>query len=161
MNSGVTGILQEGDLAPDFTLRTDAYEDFTLSSIRGRKVILFFYPKDNTPGCTQEAKDFTQLLTDFRSSGASVFGISRDDLENHEHFKSLHKLEVTLLADTELEVIPRYGVWVEKNMYGKKYMGIQRSTFLIDKKGVVHKIWRNVKVPGHAQEVLDEVKKMG
>ena len=154
----MSNVLSEGDAAPDFKLIADNYDEITLSGCSGKNVVLFFYPKDETPGCTQECKDFTEFLPDFKEADTLVMGVSKDDVESHEHFKQISKLEVTLLADPEMQALELYGVWVEKNMYGKKYMGIERSTFLIDKQGKVSKIWRKVKVRGHVEEVLAEVK---
>lgn len=146
--------LVEGKTAPDFSLINDEYDDVSISDYRGQNVVLYFYPKDDTPGCTQEAIDFSSLKDDFAAADTVIMGMSKDDVESHEHFKQMKKLNIMLLADPDLEALPKYGVWVEKNMYGKKYMGIQRSTFLINKEGVIAKIWKKVKVKGHAEEVL-------
>ena len=150
--------LSNGDVAPDFALETDTHGTIHLSDFRGRKVVLFFYPKDNTPGCTQEAKDFSELLDEFERAGAVVIGISPDTVRKHENFRKKHGLRVILAADPDHEVLQKYGVWKEKSMYGRKYMGVERSTFLIDENGHIAKIWRKVKVKGHAAEVLDAVK---
>ncbi len=152
--------IEEGSIAPDFTLMSDAFEQETLSKRKGKNVVLYFYPKDSTPGCTQEAIDFSEKLDEFKNQNTLIWGVSRDDPLSHEHFKCMKNLTVTLLSDENLEMVPKYGIWVEKNMYGKIYMGIERSTFLIDKNGIIRKIWRKVKVKGHIEEVLEEVKKI-
>ncbi len=150
--------LSEGDYAPDFTLDDEKGKPFTLSSARGKRVVLYFYPKDDTPGCTTEAKDFTQLMGGFERENTLVVGVSRDDQASHAAFCAKHSLEVTLVSDTDNTVCEAYDCWVEKNMYGKKYMGVARSTFLIDEKGIVRKIWRKVKVNGHADSVLETIR---
>ena len=147
-----------GSNAPDFTLPTDGGGTLTLSALRGRKVIVYFYPKDNTPGCTTEACDFQAALPDFSGANAAILGISKDDPNSHDKFKAKFTLGFTLVSDIDGNVCEDFGVWVEKINYGKKYMGIERATFLIDENGVVRKIWRKVKVAGHAAEVLDAVK---
>jgi peroxiredoxin Q/BCP len=152
--------LNVGDKAPDFHLPTDTFDEITLSKQHGKKVVLYFYPKDNTPGCTQQAEEFTAALEDFKSAGAIVLGVSKDDPESHESFKQAKCIAFTLVSDIEGKTLENYGVWVEKNMYGKKYMGIERSTFLINKDGKIHKIWRKVSVKGHVAEVLEAVKGM-
>lgn len=150
-------MVRDGDMAPDFTLPTDNGEKLKLSKLKGRTVVLYFYPKDDTSGCTVEAKDFSGLSADFRKAGAEVIGISPDSVESHAKFRKKHDLEVQLAADQEKIAANAYGVWVEKSMYGRKYMGVERSTFLIDKTGRIAKSWRKVKVPGHAAEVLAAV----
>ncbi|PIR37431.1 MAG: thioredoxin-dependent thiol peroxidase [Alphaproteobacteria bacterium CG11_big_fil_rev_8_21_14_0_20_39_49] len=150
----------QGEKAPDFTLTSDKFDEVTLSKQKNKNIVLYFYPKDNTPGCTQQAIDFTEKLKEFSENDTIIFGVSKDDPQTHEHFKSMKSLQITLLSDEDLDVIPKYGSWIEKNMYGKKYMGIDRSTFLIDKQGVIKKVWRKVKVKGHVEEVLEEVKKI-
>jgi peroxiredoxin Q/BCP len=147
-------MLQDGDQAADFELPTEDSGKLKLSSLRGRPVVLYFYPKDDTSGCTAEARDFTRLAPDFRRAGVEVIGISPDSVESHQKFRKKHDLEVRLAADTDKAVVNAYGVWVEKSMYGRKYMGVERSTFLIDKHGRIARSWRKVKVPGHAAEVL-------
>ncbi len=147
-----------GSNAPDFTLPTDGGGTLALSSLQGRKVILYFYPKDDTPGCTTEACAFQSALPDFSGANAVVVGISKDDQRSHDKFKAKYNLAFTLVSDADGKVCQDFGVWVEKINYGKKYMGIERSTFLIDEKGVIRKIWRKVKVDGHAAQVLDEAK---
>ena len=147
-----------GDRAPDFNLPTDAGATLKLSKLKGAPVVLFFYPKDDTSGCTAEAKAFTDLAKDFKKLGANVIGISPDSAASHAKFKTKHDLDVTLVADEQKSAVQAYGVWVEKSMYGRKYMGVERSTFLIDRDGKVARVWRSVKVPGHAEEVLAAAK---
>lgn len=151
-------MIEDGKKAPDFTLPDDTGEKVRLSKLKGHPVVLYFYPKDDTSGCTQEAKDFTCLADDFAAAGTELIGISPDSPTKHQKFKAKHELSIRLLADEEKEVAQAYGVWVEKSMYGRKYMGIERSTFLIDGNGKVVKSWRKVKVPGHAEEVLAAVR---
>jgi peroxiredoxin Q/BCP len=130
----------------------------TLSSLRPKTVVLYFYPKDDTSGCTREAVDFTGLSEEYEAAGAVILGVSRDDVAQHDRFRDKHGLSVTLLADEDGQVCETYGVWVEKSMYGRKFMGIERATFLIDGSGVVQKVWRKVKIPGHAEGVLNAVR---
>jgi peroxiredoxin Q/BCP len=144
-----------GAKVEDFELPTDDGDVFRLSGYAGTPVVLFFYPKDDTTGCTAEAKDFTRLAGDFRSAGIAVLGISPDSIKKHQKFKAKHALGVSLAADEDHTVAERFGVWVEKSMYGRKYMGIERSTFLIDGRGRLAQAWRKVSVPGHADAVLD------
>ena len=144
--------------APDFTLPVTGGEDVTLSALQGKAVVLFFYPRDDTPGCTKESIGFSEHLDAFNEAGALVFGISRDTMAKHDKFTAKHDLTVPLLADVEGTVTESYGVWVEKKMYGKKSMGIERATYLIDPKGNIANIWRKVKVPGHVEEVLEAVR---
>ena len=151
-------MLSEGDKAPDFELPTDTGAPIKLSKLKGRPVVLYFYPKDDTPGCTSESKDFSCLVDAFKAAGAEVIGISPDAVASKAKFRQKHGLTVHLAADTEKTVVTAYGVWTEKSMYGKTYMGVERSTFLIDKAGKIAKAWRKVKVPGHAEAVLDAVK---
>ena len=150
--------LKPGDKAPDFTLPTDRNGKVSLSKLKGKKVILYFYPKDDTSGCTAEACGFRDSFPDYGKTGATVIGVSRDPVASHDKFKKKYQLPFTLGADTEGKVTEAYGVWVEKSMYGRKYMGIERATFLIDKTGVVRNVWHKVKVPGHVGEVLKAVK---
>ena len=151
-------MLNEGDKAPDFELPTDTGTTFKLSKQKGHPVVLYFYPKDDTPGCTTESKDFSCLVDAFRAAGAEIVGISPDPVASKVKFRKKHDLTVQLVADAEKSVVTAYGVWAEKSMYGKKYMGVERSTFLIDKVGQIAQIWRKVKVPGHADAVLAAVK---
>lgn len=146
-----------GDNAPDFTLPRDGGQSVALSDLRGSKVVLFFYPRDDTPGCTKEAIGFSAVLGAFEAAGAKVFGISRDTVAKHDKFVAKHDLTTPLLSDEDGAICEAYGVWVEKNMYGKKSMGIERSTFLIDGEGRIAQIWRKVKVPGHVEAVLEAV----
>lgn len=148
--------LIEGATAPDVSLPRDGVETVTLSDLSG-PVVLYFYPKDDTPGCTKEAIGFTEQLEAFATSGATVLGVSKDTVAKHEKFVAKHDLKIALLSDAEGDVCERYGVWVEKNMYGKTYMGIERATFLIND-GKIARIWRKVKVPGHVDAVLDAVR---
>jgi peroxiredoxin Q/BCP len=147
-------MVQEGDKAPDFELPAQSGETLKLSRLGGKPVVVYFYPKDDTTGCTAEAKDFTRLVPDFRQLGVEVIGISPDSPESHRKFASKYDLKVRLAADADKAVAMAYGVWVEKSMYGRKYMGVDRSTFLIDADGKVARAWRKVKVSGHAEEVL-------
>ncbi len=144
--------------APDFTLPVTGGGDVTLSDLQGKSVVLYFYPRDDTPGCTTEAVGFSEHLQAFEDAGAVVYGISRDSMAKHDRFAAKHELTVPLLADEEGTVTEAYDVWVEKNMYGKKSMGIERATYLIDAQGNIARIWRKVKVPGHVEEVLDAVR---
>ena len=144
--------------APGFTLPASGGGSVSLADCRGGKVVLYFYPKDDTSGCTREALDFTALAAEFAEAGARVLGVSRDPVARHDRFIAKHGLGVTLLSDEEGEVCRRYGTWVEKSMYGRRYMGIDRATFLIDADGNLRREWRKVKVPGHAAEVLEAVR---
>jgi peroxiredoxin Q/BCP len=146
------------DPAPDFTLPVTGGGDVTLSKLKGTPVVLFFYPRDDTPGCTKESIGFSESLGDFEAVGAKVFGISRDTMAKHDKFTAKHDLTVPLLSDEEGTVTEAYGVWVEKNMYGKKSMGIERATYLIDADGKIAQVWRKVKVPGHVEAVLEAVR---
>jgi len=151
-------MVEDGKTAPDFDLPSDKGHTIKLSKLKGRPVVVYFYPKDDTSGCTREAIDFTALSGAFAKAGVEVIGISPDSTVRHARFRKKHDLAVELLADEDKAVATAYGVWVEKSMYGRKYMGIERSTFLIDAKGRVAKSWRKVKVPGHAEEVLAAAK---
>lgn len=151
-------ILSEGAKAPGFDLAADGGGRVTLKDLAGKTVVLYFYPKDDTAGCTKEAIDFSAAEKHFAKAGAVVIGVSKDSAAQHDKFKAKHKLKVSLGADEDGKVAEAYGVWVEKSMYGKKYMGIERSTFLIDGKGVIRGVWRKVKVPGHVEEVLAAAK---
>lgn len=147
--------IEAGSEAPDFTLPQDGGENVTLSALRPKKVVLYFYPRDDTSGCTKEAIGFTEHLAAFEAAGATVLGVSKDTVVKHGKFRAKHDLGVALLSDAESDVCERFGVWVEKKMYGKVYMGIERATFLIDGSGIVSKVWRKVKVPGHVDAVLE------
>src|SRR5512146_238564 len=149
--------LKAGDRAPEFDLPTDSGQ-VRLSELKGKAVVLYFYPKDDTSGCTAEAIGFSEAADDFRKAGAVVVGVSKDSAKSHGKFRQKYDLKVELGADPEGAVVERYGVWVEKSMYGRKYMGIERATFLIDREGVVRNVWHKVKVGGHVAEVLQAVK---
>ncbi|WP_295913391.1 thioredoxin-dependent thiol peroxidase [uncultured Bartonella sp.] len=148
--------LQKGDVAPDFNLPRDSGKTQTLSELRGHPVVLYFYPKDDTSGCTLEAHDFTELRPEFDKISVTIIGMSPDKPEKHDKFKTKHDLQLILVSDEEKTTLQKYGVWVEKSMYGRKYMGVERTTFLIDKNGKIAEIWRKVKVPGHAKAVLEK-----
>ncbi|SLN17580.1 thioredoxin-dependent thiol peroxidase [Roseisalinus antarcticus] len=150
--------LEPGDAAPDFSLPRDGGGTAALADFAGQAVVLYFYPRDDTSGCTKEAIAFTDHLEAFAAAGAVVLGVSKDSVSKHDKFRDKHGLKVALLSDEEGDVCERYGVWKEKNMYGKTYMGIERSTFLIGPDGKIAKAWHKVKVPGHAEAVLDAVK---
>lgn len=160
MSTPETPQLAVGDLAPDFTLPRDGGSQVTLSDLRGHPVILYFYPKDDTPGCTLEAQDFTRLYPAFTQMGAEVFGISKDSVKKHEKFCQKHALSIPLLSDEASTVCEDFGVWKEKQMYGKTYLGIERTTFLIDAKGHIARIWPKVSVKDHAEEVLAATKEL-
>ncbi len=147
-----------GEKAPDFDLPRDGKGNISLASLRGRKAVLYFYPKDDTSGCTKEAIEFNALRKDFDKAGVEIVGISPDSPKSHDKFKAKHGLEIALAADEARAMVEAYGVWVEKSMYGRKYMGVERATFLIDGKGVVARVWNKVKAPGHAAEVLEAAK---
>ncbi|PQO23757.1 thioredoxin-dependent thiol peroxidase [Rhodobacteraceae bacterium WD3A24] len=151
-------MLQTGESAPDFTLPRDGGGEITLSGLRPQIVVLYFYPRDDTPGCTTEAVDFTRLSDEFRQAGATVIGVSKDDVARHDKFVAKHDLGVILASDADSDVCERYGVWGEKQMYGKTFMGITRATFLIDGTGRIARVWPKVKVAGHAEEVLEAVR---
>jgi peroxiredoxin Q/BCP len=151
-------MVEDGKAAPGIKLPADDGSLFDLAKLKGRPVVIYFYPKDDTSGCTQEAKDFTRLLDRFHAAGAQVVGISPDAVASKKKFKAKHDLAVTLLADESKAACEAYGVWVEKSMYGRKYMGVERATFLVDKSGKVARSWRKVKVAGHAEQVLAAVK---
>jgi thioredoxin-dependent peroxiredoxin len=152
--------LNEGDRAPDFDLPTDGGGRVSLADLKGRPVVLYFYPKDDTSGCTAEAIAFSGLKGEFEAAGATVIGVSKDSAASHDKFVKKHDLTIRLASDESGEMVERYGVWVEKSMYGRKYMGIDRATFLIDGDGTIRRVWRKVKVPKHADEVLAAVKAM-
>lgn len=153
-------MLTEGDKAPDFDLATDGGSRISLNALKGGLAVIFFYPKDDTSGCTKEAIAFTGLKAEFEAAGATIIGISPDSAASHDRFKAKHDLEVTLGADPDKTVLNDYGVWVEKSMYGRKYMGVERSTFIVDSDGNIAKVWRKVRVPGHAEKVLEAVQSM-
>jgi len=150
--------LQEGDTAPNFTLPTDGGGSVTLADLKGSPVVVYFYPKDNTPGCTTEAKDFRDLMGEFDKIGAKVIGISKDSVKKHDNFKQKQGLNFALASDEGSDVCEQFGAWGVKKMYGKEFEGIIRSTYLIGPDGKIAKAWPKVKVTGHAQEVLDAAK---
>jgi thioredoxin-dependent peroxiredoxin len=149
-----------GQNAPDFTLPTDDQSSVTLGSLKGKSIILYFYPKDDTSGCTAEAIAFSGLSKAFENANAVVIGVSKDKISSHQKFRQKYDLTISLGSDFETQVVEAFGVWVEKSMYGRKYMGIERATFLIDPAGKIAHIWRKVKVPGHADDVLKVVQKI-
>jgi peroxiredoxin Q/BCP len=146
-----------GDESPDFSLPTDGGGELSLSSLRGQAVVLYFYPKDDTSGCTKQALGFRDALADFKKAGVAVVGVSKDSAAKHDKFKAKYQLNFPLVADEECTACEAWGVWVEKSMYGRKYMGIERSTFLIGADGKIARAWRKVMVPGHVEEVLEAV----
>lgn len=150
--------LDMGDMAPDFVLPRDGGGTISLKDLRGKPVVLYFYPQDDTTGCTKEAVAFSQLLPEFRKAGAAVVGLSPDSAKKHDKFKAKHGLVIDLAADEERKVIDAYHLWVEKQMYGRTYMGVERATFLIDKDGRIARVWRKVRVKGHAEAVLEAVR---
>ena len=149
-----------GQLAPDFEMPTDGGATVTLSALKGKSVVLYFYPKDDTSGCTSQAIAFTENIDKFRALSCEVIGVSKDKVSSHDKFKAKYDLGVTLASDFGTEVCEAYGVWVEKSMYGRKYFGIERTTFLIDKDGTIINVWRKVKVPGHDETVLKAVQEL-
>jgi peroxiredoxin Q/BCP len=154
-------LISEGDRAPVFTLPGAGMEKISLAKFKGKKVVLYFYPKDDTSGCTKESIEFNELKDKFARAGTLVIGLSPDPVAKHVKFQEKYNLNQPLASDESKETLLAYGVWIEKSMYGRKYMGVERSTFLIDEKGKIAKIWRKVKVPGHAEEVLAAAKVLG
>jgi len=152
------GVVEAGQPAPNFTLALDDGRTVSLADFKGKPLVLYFYPKDDTSGCTSEAKAFSELKAEFDALGAEIIGVSKDSIASHAKFRQKYDLTVHLGSDPDLETIRAYGVWVEKSMYGRKYMGIERATFLISGDGVVRTVWRKVKVTGHANAVLKAVK---
>jgi thioredoxin-dependent peroxiredoxin len=152
--------LAEGDKAPDFDLPTDGGGRFSLGAQRGKAVVVYFYPKDDTSGCTRQAIDFSGRKADFDALGAGIVGISPDGARSHDKFKEKHGLTITLAADEDKKTVEAYGVWMEKSMYGRKYMGVDRSTFLVGPDGTIARVWRNVKVPEHVDEVLQATREI-
>jgi peroxiredoxin Q/BCP len=150
--------LQPGDAAPDFDLPSDGGGHVRLADFKGKKLVLYFYPKDDTSGCTSEAQAFTAAADEFKAAGAAVVGISKDSVKSHDKFKAKYDLNFPLGSDAEGAAVEAYGVWVEKSMYGRKYMGIERATYLIDGAGRIAKVWRKVKITGHAADVLKAVR---
>lgn len=151
-------MIEEGREATNFTLKSDDGSNVTLSDFRGKNIVLYFYPRDGTPGCTREAIEFGNLEKDFGEENFVIIGVSNDSVQSHQKFKKKHGIPFTLLSDPESKVLNLYGVWKEKSMYGKKFMGTERTTFIIDKKGMIKKIYRKVKPKGHAQICLIDYK---
>jgi len=152
--------LAPGDRAPAFKLATDGGGEISSAALKGQAYVLYFYPKDDTSGCTREAIDFSAAKRKFAAAGIEVVGVSKDSATSHEKFRRKHNLKITLASDAELKTAQGYGVWVEKSLYGRKYMGMDRATYLVDAKGVVRQIWRKVKVPGHVEAVLSAAKSL-
>ena len=152
--------LKPGDKAPAFKLATDGAGTISLSALKGCPFVLYFYPKDSTSGCTKEAVEFTKLSKKFKELDVFVLGVSKDSVSSHDKFKANYKLNLTLASDPDTKVAEAYGVWVEKSLYGRKYMGIERTTFLVDAKGKIRQIWQKVKIPGHAEAVLAAAKSL-
>jgi peroxiredoxin Q/BCP len=152
--------LSPGDKAPNFRLATDGGGAISLSELKGSPFVLYFYPKDDTSGCTKEAIGFSEERKKFEKLGVNIIGVSKDGVASHDKFKAKHKLKITLGSDPETKTAEAYGVWVEKSMYGRKYMGMDRATFLVDAKGVIRDIWRKVKIPGHVEAVLAAAKSL-
>lgn len=150
-------MLKIGDRAPDFSLLSDSGKTISLKSLKGHKIVLYFYPKDNTSGCTKEACDFRDSIKTFENKETVIIGISKDSIESHKNFKTKFNLPFNLLSDEAGQMVKDYGVWKEKSMYGKKFMGIERTTFLIDEKCKIKHIWNKVKVPGHVQEIISKL----
>jgi len=150
-------MLKVGDKAPDFKLLSDNGKEFSMKKLKGHKVVLYFYPKDDTSGCTKEACDFKDSIKIFEKKETVVIGVSKDSIESHKKFKTKYELPFPLLSDESTKMIEEFGVWKEKSMYGRKYMGIERTTFLIDEKGKIKEIWNNVKVPGHIEDILNKI----
>jgi peroxiredoxin Q/BCP len=153
----MTKALLLGDLVPNFTLPSDMGDDVNIQSLRGKNIVIYFYPKDDTPGCTIEAKDFSCSIDKFKDLNTVILGISKDTIKKHEKFRTKHDLKHILLSDETGEVCEMFGCWVEKSMYGKKYMGIARRTFLVDTNGEIVKIWPDVKIAGHVDEVIKNI----
>ena len=151
-------MLKAGDKAPAFTLARDGGGELSLSAFKGRKLVLYFYPKADTPGCTKEAIDFSGLKRAFAKAETEIVGVSADPVRRQDQFRDKHDLKIALASDESLKMLTAYGVWVEKSMYGRKFMGVRRTTFLVDRNGRIARIWENVKVPGHAESVLEAAK---
>ncbi|HVZ91151.1 MAG TPA: peroxiredoxin [Rhizomicrobium sp.] len=150
--------LEPGDKAPSFTLATDGGGKISLAKLKGRPFVLYFYPKDDTSGCTKEAVAFSENMKKFDKLGVNLVGVSKDSVASHDRFKTKYGLKLTLASDPDVATAKAYGVWVEKSLYGRKYMGMERATFLIDSKGVIREIWRKVKVAGHVEAVFAAAK---
>ena len=154
------GGLSAGDRAPNFKLATDEGDGVSRAALKGKPFVLYFYPKDDTAGCTREAIDFSAAAAKFTKLGVAVIGVSKDSLASHEKFRKKYKLKVTLASDPDIKTAQDWGVWVEKSLYGRKYMGMERATFLVDDKGTIREMWRKVKVPGHVEAVLAAAKNL-
>lgn len=154
----MSGELAPGERAPAFRLMTDDRGEISTTSLKGHPYVLYFYPKDDTSGCTKEAIGFSEAKKTFEAAGVTVIGVSKDSVVSHEKFRKKHKLTIALASDPEVETAQTFGVWIEKSMYGRRYMGMDRATFLVDGKGVIREIWRKVKVPGHVEAVLKAAK---
>ena len=152
--------LAPGDRAPAFKMATDSGDPISSAALKGRPYVLYFYPKDDTTGCTREAIDFSAARKKFEGLGTEIVGVSKDSTTSHEKFRKKHKLKIMLASDPEIKTAQTYGVWVQKTLYGRKYMGMDRATFLVDAKGVIRQIWRKVKVPDHVEAVLDTAKSL-
>lgn len=152
--------LKPGDKAPKFRLAADAGGEVSTATLKGKPFVLYFYPKDDTTGCTKEAIGFSESLKKFDALGVSVIGVSKDSTASHDRFKAKYKLKIALASDPETKTAADYGVWVEKSMYGRTYLGMERSTYLVDAKGVIQHVWRKVKVAGHVEDVLAQAKKL-
>ena len=152
--------LEPGDRAPAFRLATDDGGEVSSARLKGRPFVLYFYPKDDTSGCTKEAIAFSEVRKKFDAVGATVIGVSKDSVSSHRKFRHKHKLGIVLASDPEVETAQAYGTWVEKSMYGRRYMGMERATFLVDEKGIVRRVWRKVKVPEHAAAVLEALREI-
>ena len=153
-------MLKEGDRVPDVRLTGNEGEAVSPADFRGNKLVLYFYPKDDTSGCTREAQDFTALADEFEKAGTWILGVSKDSPASHARFVGKYDLKVSLVSDLDGSACEAFGTWTEKSMYGRKYMGIERATFLINRDGTIYRVWRKVKVPGHAQEVLEAVREL-
>lgn len=161
MSSLAAAAIDTGNKAPDFSLPASGNEQkISLADFRGKKVVLYFYPKDDTPGCTKEAQEFRDALADFKAANTVILGVSKDSCNAHDKFINKYDLNFSLISDENGELCEAYGTWVEKSMYGKKYMGIERSTFLIDEEGTICQVWRKVSVPGHVEAVLKAAKSL-
>jgi thioredoxin-dependent peroxiredoxin len=153
-------MLKEGDRVPDVKLENMEGRPVSPTDFKGNKLVLYFYPKDDTSGCTREAQDFTALAEEFEKEGTWILGVSKDDAKKHRKFTAKYELKVPLATDSDGSVCEAFGTWMEKSMYGRKYMGIDRATFLIDRDGTIARVWRKVKVPGHAEEVLEAAREL-
>lgn len=153
--------LEAGDRAPPFRLKTDDGGEVSSAKLKGKPFILYFYPKDDTSGCTREAIAFSEDKKKFDVMGATVIGVSKDSVSSHQKFRDKHKLKIVLASDPDLDAAQAYGTWVEKSMYGRRYMGMERATFLVDDHGIVRNVWRKVKVPGHTAQVLQALRGFG